>query len=67
MSWLPEKRGPDDRMRIYRVLIRADVAANFGEKGISEEIEDKLGTLDHWDVLALEIMLRREDEDGISE
>ena len=62
-----ENRGHDDRMRIYRVLIRADVAASYGVKGIEEEIDDRLGNLDHWQILELDVKPRRDDENGISE
>jgi hypothetical protein len=66
VQW-PEKRGPDDRMRIYRVVITADVANNFGEDSILDWVSDLFEMREAWDVIEIDVKLRRDDEDGISE
>lgn len=60
MSWR-ENRGPDDRMRIYRVTIKADVASNF-QDSIGDEIADLLGERDSWDILEVEVIVRPREE-----
>jgi hypothetical protein len=59
-AWPPERQA-EERLRIYRLTIRADVASLFGREQIMEEISQLFESNDspsHWDVFEVECSLR---------
>lgn len=62
----PPDRTAAERMRIYRVVLSADVAVGFGDEQILNEIGDLFDklTMEHWDVFNVEITPRDELNGG---